>query len=95
MGFWKRLFSPVPANSGRSYPFSVRCKRCGETIHGQVNLSNEPSLEFDERGRPYYVCRKVLIGPGPCYQQVEAVFRFNEQRSLLERQVSGGEFLDA
>lgn len=94
MKFLAKLFSPQPSNYGRTYDFTVRCKRCGETISNQINLSNEPSLEFDENGKSFYLCRKVLIGPGPCFQQIEAIFKFNEQRGLLERQISGGEFVD-
>jgi hypothetical protein len=72
----------------------VRCKRCGEIVAGQVNLSNDPSLEFDENNKPYYVCRKVLIGSGHCFQSIEAHFKFDEDRRLLEREVMGGEFVE-
>jgi beta-xylosidase len=94
MSFLKKLFSHPPSNYGRFYNFSVKCKRCGEIIEGQVNLSNDPSLEFDEKGRPYYVCRKVLVGDKLCFQQIEVVFKFNEQRGVLDRQITGGEFVE-
>ncbi len=96
MSFFQKLFKSPPANSGKFYTFDVKCKRCGEIIHGQVNVNNEPSLEFDEAGKPYFICRKVLIGNGNnlCFQQIETVFKFNEQRGLLERQITGGEFVE-
>jgi hypothetical protein len=94
MNFFKKLFTPQPSNPGKFHIFTVKCKRCGELIHGQVNVSNDPSLEYDEKGRPYYVCRKVLMGSGLCFQQIEAVFKFNDQRGVLERQISGGEFVE-
>jgi hypothetical protein len=94
MNFFKKLLTPPPSNSGKFHIFTVKCKRCGEIIHGQVNVNNEPSLEFDEKGRPYYVCRKVLVGDKLCFQQIEVIFKFNEGRGLLDRQVTGGEFVD-
>jgi hypothetical protein len=94
MSFLKKLFSPPPSNYGRFYTFSVKCKRCSEIIEGQVNLNNEPSLDFDEKGKPYYICRKVLVGNQQCFQQIEVVFKFNEQRGMLDRQITGGEFVE-
>ncbi|HTX91293.1 MAG TPA: hypothetical protein VMC09_08755 [Anaerolineales bacterium] len=94
MNFFKKLFTPPPSNSGTFHRFSVKCKRCGEIIQGQVNVNNEPSLEFDGSGKPYYICRKVLMGNQMCFQQIEVIFKFNEMRGILERQVTGGEFVD-
>jgi hypothetical protein len=93
MSFLKNIFSP-PRPTGKFYTFSVKCKRCGETIQGQVNINNEPSLESDEKGKPYYTCRKVLIGTGHCFQQIEVLFKFNESRRVLDREISGGEFVE-
>jgi hypothetical protein len=94
MNFFKKLFTQPPSNSGTFHMFTVKCKRCGEIIQGQVNVNNEPSLEFDAKGKPYYICRKVLIGEKLCFQQIEVVFKFNEQRGLLDRQITGGEFVE-
>ncbi len=93
MNFFKKLFSPPALNAGKFHDFSVKCKRCGEVIHGQVNVYNDPSAEYDEKGTPYYICRKVLIGSGRCYQQVEVVIKFDEKRNVLDRQITGGEFI--
>ncbi len=93
MSFFKNLFSPSRP-TGTFYPFSVKCKRCGETIQGQVNVNNEPSLELDNKGKPYYTCRKVLIGNRHCFQQIEVVFKFDESRRVLDRKISGGEFVE-
>ncbi len=95
MSFFKKLFSaPAPSNQGKFYNFSVKCKRCGEIIHGQVNVNNEPSAEYDEKGEPYYVCRKVLMGDKLCFNRIEVVLKFNDQRGLLDRQITGGEFVE-
>jgi len=87
-----RLFFP-PRPAGRYHRFQVRCKRCGEILEGRIDLYNDPSLE-DEGEKPVYFCRKVLMGSGHCYQQVETTFKFDEGRKILERQVSGGEFIE-
>lgn len=97
-----RLFRPGPQRFESSFhPFTVRCKRCGELIEGRVNIYNDPSAEYGEddagatrRAAPTYFCRKVLMGGGTCYQQIEVTFRFDKARKVLERTVSGGEFVD-
>lgn len=94
MNLFKNLFTSRQSNRGKFYNFSVKCKRCGEIIHGQVNVNNDPSVEYDENGKPYFMCRKVLVGNKMCFQQIEAIFKFNEMRGLLNRQITGGEFVD-
>lgn len=92
MNWLKRLFfAPRPAT--RFYTFQVRCNRCGETLEGRIDLHNDPSPEY-EGEQTYYICRKVLIGSGPCYQAIETEFRLDENRRVLERKVYGGTFVD-
>jgi hypothetical protein len=86
----KTIFPPRP--SSRYYQFQVKCKRCGETFSGKVDLYNEPSQDY-EGEKAIYFCRKVLMGSGHCYQQVEATFKFDENRILIERMAVGGEFV--
>jgi hypothetical protein len=95
MGFLdklKRIFSP-PSHEGRYHQFQVQCNRCGEMLEGRVDLYNDPSLEFED-DKTIYVGRKVLMGSGPCFQQVETTFKFDESRNILEQQASGGEFVE-
>jgi hypothetical protein len=87
-------FSSPRLSGGKFYDFSVKCKRCGEVIQGQVNVDNEPSLEFGDKGKSFYVCRKVMMGSGSCFQQIEVVFKFDESRRVLEHQITGGEFVE-
>jgi hypothetical protein len=94
MSFLNKIFKMPPSNQGKFYSFSVKCKRCGEIVQGQINVNNEPSLGYDEKKRPYYFCRKVLVGSQLCFQPIEVTVKFNEQRGVLERQVTGGEFVD-
>jgi hypothetical protein len=91
MGFLKKLFgSGGTSSSSDFYTFSVSCDRCDEVIEGKVNMSNDLSL--DEEGG--YHVRKVLIGSGRCFQQIEVTLRFDLSRQLLEKQVSGGKFIE-
>jgi hypothetical protein len=74
----------------------VRCQRCGEVLKARIDLRNELSIEYDGDGRPAgYSCRKVLIGSGRCFQAIEVILRFDAQRRLVSREVSGGEFVGA
>jgi hypothetical protein len=92
MNFLQKLFSSSKP-AGHYYRFEIKCQHCGEILEGRVDLYNDPSLEF-EGDREFYFCRKVLIGSGPCYRPIEATFKFDENRKLVERQVSGGQFVE-
>lgn len=91
MGFLKKLFGGGTPSSGSDfYTFNVKCDRCGENIEGRVNMNNDLSLD-DEGG---YFVRKVLMGGGRCFQQIEVTMRFDASRQLQEKQISGGKFLE-
>jgi len=91
MGFLKKLFGGGPPSSGSNfYTFNVTCDRCGESIEGKINMSNDLSLD-DESG---YFVRKMLMGSGRCFQQIEATFKFDASRKLQDRQISGGNFVE-
>lgn len=93
MGILKKLFSVPTSTQTDFYSFAVKCSRCGEVIEGRVNLSNDLSQDY-EGNRNVYYGRKVLMGSGHCFQQIEVELKFNPARKLLERQVSGGEFVE-
>lgn len=104
MGFLKKLAglfgSPAQRPAANLYPLNVECSRCGEIIQGQVNLSNDLSADFgaddagESAGGPTtYLCRKMLIGKARCFQQIEVVLRFDANRKLIDRQISGGKFV--
>ena len=99
MDFLKKIIgSPASRESSRredkdAYWVAVRCQRCSEVIRARVDLAHDLSADFDGE-RTSYVCRKVLIGEQRCFQQIEVVLRFDPQRKLVDRAISGGEFLD-
>jgi hypothetical protein len=97
MSFFKSL-SRLFAGSGRGrnlYSLAVQCDRCGEIIQAQVNLSNDPSVEYDDKGNvASYFCRKVLIGKQRCYQPIEVTLTFDANHKLVERKVKNGKFVE-
>jgi len=91
MGFLKKLFGSGGTSSGSDfYTFNVSCDRCGEIVEGKVNMANDLSLS-DEGG---FHVRKVLIGGGRCFQQIEVTLKFDTSRKLLEKQINGGKFFE-
>lgn len=94
MGFLKKLFGSPPArHEKRYYTFNVKCKRCGETITGRIDLDNDLSVEYEEGGDVFYA-RKVLIGENKCFQRIEVNFKFNAERQVIEKEIIGGEFVE-
>ena len=95
MGFFDKFFKALtPAHEKKYYVFQVKCKRCGEVIESRIDLDNDLSIEYEKDGDRYY-CRKVVMGAGMCYQKIEAAFKFDKNRKVLERRVeSGGDFIE-
>jgi hypothetical protein len=95
LGRLGRLFKPPRQRfESQFHPFTVRCRRCGELIEGKINVYNDPSVEYGEDGRATYFCRKILMGAGKCYQQIEVTFVLDKDRKVLEQSISGGEFVE-
>jgi hypothetical protein len=40
------------------------------------------------------VCRKILMGEGRCFQQIEVVLKFDQDRRMVDRTISGGDFIE-
>lgn len=92
MGFLdslKSLFSGGGGGENSAYWLYVRCRRCGEVIKSRVDLRNDLSMA-DGGG---YVVSKTLVGNQLCFQRVEVTLSFDEQRQLVDREISGGEFV--
>ena len=92
MGFFKKLFSSPARPSSNLYNFSVKCNRCGETIEGHINLANDLSNDFEDDREIFFV-RKVLMGSSLCFQQIEVQMKFDANKQLIEKQISGGQFV--
>lgn len=92
MNFLKKLFGGQAKPAKRYYTFTVKCRRCGETIEGRIDLDNDLSVEYEEGGDVYYA-RKVLMGENKCFQRVEVNLKFNSERQVIEKDIAGGEFV--
>ena len=94
MNLLKKIFPSAPAqSSSRFYSFAVQCNRCGETIEGRVNLANDLSTDYVD-DRPVYHVRKVLMGSGHCFQQIEVEFTFDSSHKVIDQQITGGRFVE-
>ena len=92
MDFLKHLFnSPAPKPQRNYYTFNARCHRCGEIIEGRVDLNND--LSQNNEGNGFY-SRKLLMGGNLCFQQIEVELTFDSSRQLIEKNISGGEFVE-
>jgi hypothetical protein len=97
MGFFDKLgklFSSSGGGDKNAYWITVKCNRCGETIRTRVNLMNDLSAQFEAGDQPVYFCRKTLMGEGRCFQRVEVELTFDQNRHLVNREISGGQFID-
>ena len=97
MSFFKKLselFSTPGGADASAYWLAVKCNRCGEAIRARINLNNDLSLDYDQDGRATYFCRKMLIGEGRCFQRVEVELTFDKDKRLVDREISGGQFVD-
>jgi hypothetical protein len=89
-----RLFTGRTPGSNL-YSLAVQCNRCGEVIRAQINLNNDLSVEYDDKGNiTSYFCRKVVIGKLRCYQPIEVALTFDANRKLVERKVKDGKLVE-
>ena len=93
MDILKKLFSPRQVYKKEYYTITVKSKRCGETITGRIDVDNDLSVEYETGGDVFYA-RKVLIGENRCFQRIEANFKFNAERKMIEQEVIGGDFIE-
>jgi hypothetical protein len=94
MNFLKKLFSGSSGqSSANQYTYLLKCNRCGETIEGHIDLSNDLSLDYEGEDQIYFV-RKGLMGSGRCFQQIEVEMKFDANKQLIDRQIHGGQFVE-
>ena len=92
MNFLKKLFGSSSQPQRNDFTFTVKCKRCGEEIQGRVDLANDLSADY-EGDNEFYYSRKVLIGENRCFQRIEVQSKFSANKTLLEQEIIGGEFI--
>jgi len=89
--YLSNLFTASPASN--FYTVIVKCDRCGEIIEARLNLQNDLSVDY-EGSKPTYHCRKTLMGDGRCFERVEIDLTFNASKSLISREITGGQFVN-
>ena len=97
MGLFDRIakyLSSSGSEDENAYWVYVRCNRCEEQIRSRVNLSNDLSVEYEGKNGQTYRCRKTIVGRTGCFQRIEVELTFNKNRKTIDRQISGGEFIE-
>ena len=73
----------------------MKCNRCGEEINNRIDLWNELSWTDPDLGdKSAFTSRKVVMGAGKCFQQIEVNLAFDSNRKVIHREISGGTFID-
>jgi hypothetical protein len=96
MSFLKRLLGLGEGGEGRPRDakglyYYVRCDRCGEVIQVRLDRNNDLSI-LDYQPMTFFA-RKVIIGTR-CFNRMEAEFTYDRDRKLIEKKVSGGQFVE-
>ena len=94
MGLLRKLSNilmggPGPTGGDVGLYYYVRCKRCGEVIRVRINPMNDLSLSDDEKTR---FVRKTIVGQH-CYNRIEAEFRYDANRKLIDTEITGGDLV--
>jgi len=94
MGFLDSVKSLLGGSGERDetgYWLYVRCHRCGEAIKTRIDLQRDLSPR-DEGG---FMVGKTLVGSQRCFERVEVTLTFDENRRLMEREITRGDFITA
>ena len=98
MNFLRRLSSffsaRPPSAETRFFTVYLFNHRCQEPISGRLDLLNDLSL--GEEGEATYHARKVFhtSGADRCFSQVEVEFWFDANKRLVNKEVTGGRWLE-
>jgi hypothetical protein len=99
MSVLRRIVKALSGGGGTGglglYPVRVKCNRCGEILIAHVNMANDLSVEYGSSGSPQsYSCRKIIQGSGRCFQTIEIILQFDSHRTLQEKEIHGGTFVE-
>ncbi|NPV67418.1 MAG: hypothetical protein HPY64_09770 [Anaerolineae bacterium] len=91
MDFLKRLFGGGASRDTSGMYFYIRSRRSGEIIRLRLDL-NQLSPEYEGERISGYYTHKTLVGQRS-FERLEADFTFDASKRLLEKSVTGGEFV--
>jgi len=91
-----KILSPPAASTQRALYLYVQCDRCGEKLRARVDLWNELTPEYGEKGEDpiSFHCRKVLVGENLCFQPIELSLKFDKGHRPVDKQIKGGKYID-
>ncbi len=95
MNLLKKIGSLFLSSAGdRGLWIYVRCNRCGEKLKTRIDIMTDLTVRYGEsNGEDVYYTRKTLIGSELCFQPIEATLTFDLRRQLIDKQITGGEFI--
>lgn len=91
MDFLKRLFGGGARVDTSGMYFYIRSKRSGEIVQLRLDL-NQLSPDYDGQRVAGYFTRKTVVG-NRSFERMEAEFTFDANKKLVEKTVTGGEFV--
>ena len=97
MGFFDSLKSLLGgagvsrASGDGAYWLYVRCRRCSEVIKTRLDLQN--NLSQNDEG--CYTAHKTLVGSRLCFERIEVILNFDENRQLVSQDIVHGDFITA
>lgn len=89
-----KFFTSSNITNEAGYWVYVRCNQCDEPLCARVNLYNDLSVKYQGSKGQTYHCRKTLVGRQGCFQRIEIELSFDRNRKLMERDISGGTFIE-
>jgi hypothetical protein len=93
MGIFSGLFRREPLKD-RNFYYTVKCNRCGEEIRVRMDRMNEPSPEYDEKGRvTHYIYRKDVMGQ-KCFNLIYVEFVLSPSFEIISANVTGGKLIE-
>ncbi len=97
MSIFKRISeyfrSPSSADNA-SYRVFVRCNNCGEPLKTRRDLDHDLSVDYDGPGGQSYFNKKTMVGDTGCFQRIDIELWFKQKRQLVNREISGGNFIE-
>ena len=97
MSLFKKIteyFSSPSIVDDAGYWVYVRCNKCHEPLKSRVNLHHDLSVDYDGPQGQSYFTHKTIVWKSGCFQRIEIELTFNHKRKLINREISGGRFID-
>ena len=90
-----KYLSSSSSEDSKVYWVYVRCNRCGEQLRSRINLSDDLSIDYQGGNDQTYHSRKTIVGGTGCFERIRVELKFDMNRKLIDRQIAGGEFIEA